>query len=100
MLFLVIKIMQTIIMMVHYTIRILKKFVITQNGKNATSFTIPNSVTSIGEYCFDFADSLKNVIIPKSVKTIEKNAFNSCNSLTELDIPESVTINANEPIYF
>ena len=45
-----------------------------------TSVTIPNSVTSIGNYAFSGCYSLKSVTIPKSIKTIGKDAFpKNCN---------------------
>ena len=45
-----------------------------------TSVTIPDSVTSIGNYAFSGCYSLKSVTIPKSIKTIGKDAFpKNCN---------------------
>lgn len=42
--------------------------------KGLTSVTIPNSVTSIGEYAFYYSD-LMSVTIPESVTSIGKSAF-------------------------
>ncbi len=53
--------------------------------------TIPNSVTSIGNYGFDFCSSLTSVTIPNSVTSIGGGAFLSCSSLTSVTIPNSVT---------
>ena len=43
-----------------------------------TNYTIPNSVTTIGEYAFSDCDSLTNINIPNSVTTIRVHAFFSC----------------------
>ena len=58
---------------------------------NETSVTIPNSVTSIGNYAFQNCSSLSSVTIPNSVTSIENGAFHSCSSLTSVKIPNSVT---------
>ena len=56
-----------------------------------TSVTIPNSVTSIGGGSFDNCSSLTSVIIPNSVTSIGEAAFELCNGLTSVTIPNSVT---------
>ena len=52
--------------------------------------TIPNSVTSIGEYAFGGCSSLKSVTIPNSVTSIGNAAFYICSGLTSVTIPNSV----------
>ena len=56
-----------------------------------TSYTIPNSVTSIGYGAFYGCSSLTSVTIPNSVTEIEYDAFYGCSSLTSVTIPNSVT---------
>ena len=56
-----------------------------------TNYTIPNSVTTIGEGAFCGCESLTNINIPNSVTTIRKSAFWGCKSLTNIIIPNSVT---------
>ena len=64
---------------------------VTSIGKNAFSYcydlasvTISNSVTSIGYCAFLYCDSLTSVTIPDSVTSIGENAFNYCSSLTSV----------------
>ena len=61
------------------------------NGEIITSITIPNSVTSIGNYAFYKCSSLTSVTIPNSVTSIGEYAFQNCSSLTSITIPNSVT---------
>ena len=56
-----------------------------------TSFIIPTSVKSIGDFTFQHCTNLKSVTIPNSVITIGEFAFQKCKSLESVIIPESVT---------
>ena len=60
-----------------------------------TSLTIPNSVTSIGNSAFSWCSSLTSLTIPNSVTSIGEWAFSRCLSLTSLTIPNSVTSISN-----
>ena len=62
-----------------------------QYGKTATSFVIPDSVTSIGPRAFYGCTSLTSITIPDSVTSIGSSAFSGCTSLTSIVIPDSVT---------
>lgn len=61
-----------------------------------TSVTIPESVTTIGEYAFYSCRGLTKITIPNSVTTIASRAFSSCTGLTEITIPNSVTTIGSE----
>ena len=56
-----------------------------------TSITIPDSVTSIGYYAFEHCAGLTSITISNSVTSIEKEAFAGCTGLTSITIPNSVT---------
>ena len=53
--------------------------------------TIPNTVTNIGNSAFSRCCSLQKIAIPNSVTNISDHAFNECRSLRKITIPNSVT---------
>ena len=55
------------------------------------SVTIPDNVTSIGEWAFFYCEKLTGITIPDSVMNIGWDAFSHCTSLTEITIPNSMT---------
>ena len=55
------------------------------------SYSIPNSVTSIGDSAFCNCLSLTSITIPFGVTSIRNSTFCGCSSLTSIAIPKSVT---------
>ena len=53
-------------------------------GHERTDYTIPGSVTTIGDYAFFKCEILTSVIIPDSVTIIGNYAFYNCTSLTDV----------------
>ena len=66
-----------------------KKVIIAFRNKDV-SYTIPNSVTSIGDHAFSGCESLSSIVIPDSVTSIGGHAFSGCESLSSIVIPVSV----------
>ena len=60
-------------------------------GKQGNTYSIPNSVTSIGWHAFWRCSGLTSVTIPNSVTSIGGSAFCYCSGLTSVTIPNSVT---------
>ncbi len=66
------------------------ELIIYPGGKQG-AYTIPPSVTSIGDHAFAWCDSLTSVTIPSGVTSIGNDAFYDCSGLTIVTIPLSVT---------
>ena len=56
-----------------------------------TSITIPDGVTSIGRYAFEDCRPLTSITIPDSVTNIGSSAFRNCTSLESVTIGDGVT---------
>ena len=69
------------------------------NGELVTDLIIPEGVTTIGMYMFEYCTSLTSVTIPDSVTYIDYGAFMSCSSLTSITIPDSITTIGREAFY-
>ena len=54
-----------------------------------SSVAIPEGVTSIGNYAFAGSEMLRSVTIPEGVTCIGDYAFENCSSLTEIWLPDS-----------
>ena len=61
------------------------------NGELVTDLVIPDSVTSIGDYAFEYCSNLTSVTIPDSVTSIGSSAFYDCDGLTSVTIGNGVT---------
>jgi len=56
-----------------------------------SSLTIPNSITNIPEALCSYTTSLTNIVILDSVTTMGRIAFTGCAGLTSVVIPKSIT---------
>ena len=68
-----------------------KALILCPVGKAETAYTIPDGVTSIGNYAFARCTGLTSVTIPEGVTSIGNRAFQYCSGLTSIIIPNGVT---------
>ncbi len=59
-------------------------------SKSDAIFTIPGTVTTIGEVAFEGCTDLTSVTIPNSVSEIGWSAFRGCTGLTSVTLPNSI----------
>jgi PKD repeat protein len=69
-------------------------------GGLAGSYTIPRSVTNIGDGAFSGCTSLTNVMVPGGVTSITDNAFYYCTSLTGVYFEGNAPIPGNDATVF
>ena len=71
-----------------------------RGNETLVNVTIPNTVTTIGEYAFLNCTELTTVNIPNSVINIEQGAFSGCIKLSSnLVLPNSVTTIGSDAFY-
>ena len=54
------------------------------------SYTVPDTVKTIGTYAFSYCQSLTSVTVGKNVETVEAYAFQYCDKLTTLAFPNTL----------
>lgn len=59
--------------------------------KTGTSYTIPQTITTVGEAAFIKNQYLEQITIPDSVTRLDLASFQQCYSLSSITIPDSVT---------
>ena len=60
-------------------------------GLKTGDYTVPDSVTTIGDYAFYYSRQLKNIMLSSSVTTVGANAFRLCTALKRVTMPSSLT---------
>jgi len=59
--------------------------------KADAEYTVPESVTAIGENAFYQNYELETVVLPEGIKTIGACAFEDCPALKEINLPKGIT---------
>ena len=62
-----------------------------QFGRNIRSVTIPQSVTSIGDYAFSHCEKMDSLTINDAATSIGNSAFDECYKLTTLSLGKKIT---------
>ena len=62
----------------------------TLNGELVTNLEIPETVTAIKNYAFNYCNQLNYVTIPEGVKSIGNNSFFGCRNLLSVDMPKGI----------
>lgn len=57
----------------------------------ATSFDIPSTVTTVGDYCLHNCDNLTEVNIPETVTKFGMNIFSGCDNIESIYVPDGVS---------
>ena len=68
----------------------MSKLICYPEGKEGTSYTIPESVTSLEPYALQ-GSRLNTITLPNNLKSIRKGALSYINGISTIYIPESVT---------
>ncbi|MCC8036798.1 MAG: leucine-rich repeat domain-containing protein [Bacteroidales bacterium] len=55
------------------------------------SVTLPEGLTSLGNYAFSGCTSLASVVIPSTVTSLGSSVFEKCSSLENVSLPEGLT---------
>ena len=60
------------------------------DSSSLEEIVIPESVTHIGQYAFQYCSNLKSIKFPSKIKTIEAATCYGCKNLTQVIIPDGV----------
>ena len=61
------------------------------SGKTGTSYTVPSSVTVLGDSSFYGSEKLTSIVLQEGLSTVENDALHYCLNLQTVSIPSSLT---------
>ncbi len=67
------------------------KLILYPANKSNSDYSVPESVTEIGDFAFSGCENLKNIIISNTVTSIGEGAFSGCERLFFVKIPDGIT---------
>ena len=53
-------------------------------------YTVPDTVTSIAPFCFNYCDKLTKIALPEGLKTVGQMAFFKCKALESIRLPDGL----------
>lgn len=59
-------------------------------NNTATQYTIPETVTAIQDYAFNYSSNLLSVDFPSALVSIGAHSFSNCKGLIEINLPDTV----------
>lgn len=62
------------------------------NNELLTQLFVPEEVTHIKKYAFNYCGKIINIILPNNLISIEDNAFYKCGGFTQIRFPDSLTV--------
>jgi len=68
----------------------MKQLIHYPKGKTASSYVVPNGVTTIDAWAFYNCKNLTSLSLPEGVTTINNNAFSACTNLASIAFPDSL----------
>lgn len=60
-------------------------------GKTESTFTVPEKVTTIGDYAFSGCKKLTEIVVGENVSAIGYESFGNCSSLSRVVLPSTLT---------
>lgn len=66
----------------------------------ATSYTVREGTTVIGEYAFQSNAYIQDVILPDGVLMLDRSAFSGCCELRHVNLPDSLLIIGDSAFYY
>ena len=75
------------------------EIILSPRGNGLTTYTVPSTVTSIGERAFFRNEKLENVTLHKGVTSIGDFAFNKCIALYSINLPETLSYIGQSAFY-
>lgn len=66
------------------------EIIMCSSGYTGSTYTIPNTVSKVGDYAFYHCENLETITIPSSVKSIGKYAFAYCENLAVINLSDGL----------